>query len=201
MWRSPKRHNGQSAYASHTMEVLSIMSSIYCCLPLEWTSIWALIFRKVDPDSGVTKGERGGRVAHPWKVQVEFLEGRGKGKKGREGKEEREKRGKEKMENGKEKNWNFKRGGWKPNNGRGKVWTWAEDLFLLFFFLSLFETTEICLGCTKMEIYMGKKSGNGKFSNLAHLWLHTWLRPWIQTSHDSFLADSMRPTGLTKWTV
>ena len=34
--------------------------------------------------------------------------------------------------------------------------------FVLFFCLSLFETTEICLGCTKMEISAGKKIGKGE---------------------------------------
>ena len=34
----------------------------------------------------------------------------------------------------------------------------AEDLFFFFFFcFSLFETTEICFGSTKMEISTGKK--------------------------------------------
>ena len=31
-----------------------------------------------------------------------------------------------------------------------------------FFFWSHFETTEICLGCTKMEISVGKKIGKGE---------------------------------------
>ena len=119
-------------------------------------------------------------------------EGRGKKEEGRE-KRPKEKGKMEKKRRGilKEEEENLK---WK-----GKVWKWAEDLFFccccfwvfffcfcfvflfwffFFFCFSLFETTEICLGCTKMEISTGKKSGNGKFSNLAHLWLHTWLRPW-----------------------
>ena len=84
----------------------------------------------------------------------------------------------------------------------------SRSPLFFFFCLSLFETTEICLGCTKMEIctgkkafHAGKKLGNvtlsplkniplrplyidiyygRKFSNLAHLWLHTWLCPWIK---------------------
>ena len=44
--------------------------------------------------------------------------------------------------------------------------TFFFSLLVTFHFL---KPTEICLGCTKMEISMGKKSGNGKFSNLAHL--------------------------------
>ena len=31
-------------------------------------------------------------------------------------------------------------------------------LFFFFFCFSLFETTEICLGCTKMEVSTGKKA-------------------------------------------
>ena len=47
------------------------------------------------------------------------------------------------------------------------VYEWTEALLLLLFFhLSLFETTEICLGCTKMEISTREKSGNGKFLKL-----------------------------------
>ena len=45
-----------------------------------------------------------------------------------------------------------------------KVQKWAEDFFFFFFFLFFFachflkfETTEICLGSTKMEISTGKK--------------------------------------------
>ena len=128
----------------------------------------------------------------------EILEGRGKGGK-REGRGKKRRKGKrEARENGKEKKGNCKRGGGKLKMERGKVWKWVEDLF------SLFETTGICFGFTKMEISTGKKAFHagkkcdfapsekyssyatvyrhllwGKFSNLTYLWLHTWLRPWV----------------------
>ena len=52
---------------------------------------------------------------------------------------------------------------------------WFCFCFLfLFFTLSIFETSDIFFGCTKMEICY-----EGKFSNLAHLSLHTWLRPCL----------------------
>ena len=35
--------------------------------------------------------------------------------------------------------------------------------FFFFFGLSLFETSEICLGRTKMEMSTGEKSGNGNY--------------------------------------
>ena len=42
-----------------------------------------------------------------------------------------------------------------------EVWNFTEDFFFLFFFfsffLSAFETTEVCLGCTKMENFTEKK--------------------------------------------
>ena len=61
--------------------------------------------------SGIIRGGRGGRVANPWTVLGEILEG-GIKKKGKgERKEEGEKRGKEKRENGEEKKGNRKSGG------------------------------------------------------------------------------------------
>ena len=83
--------------------------------------------------------------------------------KGRERvKEEvKEKRGKEKRENGEEKKGNCKRGGKLKMKGEGYE-NELRTFFLSFFFffcLSLFETTEMCLGCTKMEISTGKKIG------------------------------------------
>ena len=49
--------------------------------------------------------------------------------------------------------------------------------FFFFFCLSLFETTEICLGCTKMEISI---MGEIFFSNFAHPFdCHTWLPPCL----------------------
>ena len=60
-----------------------------------------------------------------------------------------------------EENLKWKEKGMKMSRG---------PFFYFYFSLSLFETTEICLECTKMEISLGKKLGNGKFSNnLAHL--------------------------------
>ena len=97
--------------------------------------------------SGVTRGGWGGQVAHPWKVWGKFWfckeGGKEKKGKGEEKEEERAKRVKEKggMENAEEKKGNCKRGGGK---------------------LSLFETTKICLGCTKMEISTRKKSISGR---------------------------------------
>ena len=41
-------------------------------------------------------------------------------------------------------------------NRRGKKWD--DSFFFFFFFGHFFEATEICLGCTKMEISTGKKS-------------------------------------------
>ena len=90
---------------------------------------------------------------------------RGKEEKGKE-KEKRRKQKREARENGEEQKRNCKYGG-------GKL----KMTFLVFFARHFFKTTEICLGCSKIEIATGKKSGKGKFSNLAHLWLHSWLCP------------------------
>ena len=83
--------------------------------------------------------------------------------------EERETRGKEKRENGEEKKRNCERERRKPKI----IGERYENERRTFFppFLSLFEITEICLGCTKMEISTGRKMENGKFSNsnLTHL--------------------------------
>ena len=112
--------------------------------------------------SGVT---RGGRVAHPWKVLVEILEGSGKwGKniRNREKREGREKkrrngkrRGKGKRESGKWKGKEGKIVKGEDENLKGKVWKWAEAFFFSF-------------ACHLLRPL--------KFSNLAHLWLHTWIR-------------------------
>ena len=90
-------------------------------------------------------------------------EEKGKGRKKRGGKG-KERQGK-KRENGEEKKGNCKSGG-------GKLKMEGERYESQFV-----KTTEICLGCTKMEISTGKKLGNGKLSNLTHLRLHTWLCP------------------------
>ena len=39
-----------------------------------------------------------------------------------------------------------------------EVWNCAEDPFFFFVCFSLFETTEICLGCTKMENLFQEKA-------------------------------------------
>ena len=81
--------------------------------------------------------------------------GREKGgkRKEEEKEEEREKKGTEKGKTGREivklKIW------------KGKGMKMSRGLFF-FFCLSLFETSEICLECTKMEMSTGKKSGNEK---------------------------------------
>ena len=55
------------------------------------------------PIGGETRGGRGGRVAHPWKVWGKlWKEGGKEEKREREKEEEREKRGKEKRGNGEE---------------------------------------------------------------------------------------------------
>ena len=67
-----------------------------------------------------------------------------------------EKRGKEKGENGEGKLY---KGTEENVNCKGKVMKMSRGpfFFLLLLFLSLFETTEICLGSTKMEISTRKK--------------------------------------------
>ena len=98
-----------------------------------------------------TRGKFGGKF---WK------EG-GKEEKGRdrENKEKMEKRSKERMVEMEGKGTCMKM-------NRGPPFFF----FFFFFCLSLLETTEICLGCTKNGNFYGdKKSGNGNFSNLAHL--------------------------------
>ena len=53
----------------------------------------------------------------------------------------------------------------------GKVTKWGEDLFFFFFLLFTFQTTKICFGSTKMEIFYqekafhaGKKAGKDDFA-------------------------------------
>ena len=83
----------------------------------------------------------------------------GGGKRGRKG-NERQGRKRREIVKGEEENLKWKGNGMKMSKG---------PFFFFFFCLSLFETTKTCLRCTKMEISTEKKSGNGKFSNLAHL--------------------------------
>ena len=66
----------------------------------------------------------------------------------------------------------------------GKVTKWGEDLFFFFFFFSLFKTTEICFGSTKMGIFYQEKvfharkkirkndfAPSEKYSSYAHVWV------------------------------
>ena len=75
-------------------------SSIFFCLRLKsicymwWMFNFSATSIGATMNSGVTRGGRGGRVTHPWKVCGEILERRGMRKRGREG----EKRRKGKME-------------------------------------------------------------------------------------------------------
>ena len=136
-------------------------------------------------------GKFGGKF---WKEGGKEEKGRGRGKKRRKGKEARE---------------NVK--------GRGKGKKMSRGLlFVCLFFLLVTFWNHWNLRCTKMEIstrkkafHTGKKLRNvtlpplkdipltslymgimGKFSNLAHLWLHTWLRPCTQGSCD-FQLDQL----------
>ena len=92
-------------------------------------------------DGGTGAGGRVPPGAFTWKIFLTYREKRDKEKKG-----------------GK---WRRKKGRWKIWNGRGKgmklsYMKLSRRLFF-FFCLSLFETTEICLGSTKMEISTRKK--------------------------------------------
>ena len=69
------------------------------------------------------------------------------------------------MEKGKEKKENCKKEGVNCKWKEGKLQN-AEGTFFFFFFFSLFKTTKICFGSTKMEFFYrekafhaGKKSG------------------------------------------
>ena len=70
------------------------------------------------------------------------------------GKKEGRKKGK-RGENWEKKKENCEREGWKMEGG--KVTKWGET-FLFVFCFSLFKTTKICFGCTKMEIFYREKS-------------------------------------------
>ena len=90
--------------------------------------------------------------------------------------------------NGEEMKENLKGKKWKIENRRGKVWKWAEDLlfylfiylFIYLFCLSLFETTEICLGSTRMDNFTREKSyfmlGQNQETWLCFLWKILLLR-------------------------
>ena len=70
----------------------------------------------------------------------------------------RKREARKKRESGEEKKENQKREGGKLKLEGGKVtkWKWGEDFFFFFCF-SLFKTTEICFGSTKMGIFYRKK--------------------------------------------
>ena len=131
-----------------------------------------------------------------WKERRKEKKRKGAGKRGRKekkrdarkkGKMEREKR---EILKGEEENLKWK--------GKVSLWKRAMSRGPFFFFcLSLFETTEICLGCTKMEISMGKKLGNGKFSNP---WLHIWLCPWMEF-YFSRMRNGGKSVGPTFWEI
>ena len=96
----------------------------------------SLLQSEMHATSGVTCGRAGGRVPPTFftgKFLLTYREKRRKGKwRGKEGKFEREEVG----------NWKWNGGGKGMNMKRGP-----------FFLLSLFETTEICLGLPNFTIY------------------------------------------------
>ena len=102
----------------------------------------------------------------------EFLEG-GKGGK-REGKRRKgEKTGKEKGGNGEEKKENCKMGGeenlkMQNNKWKGKGMK-VSRVFFFFFSCHFLKPLKFVWGVPKWKFLQGKKSGNGKFFNLAHL--------------------------------
>ena len=63
----------------------------------------------------------------------------------------------------------------------GKVTQWGEDFFFFFFF-SLFKTSEICFGSTRMETFYRDKAFHARGKNqekwLCPLWKIFLLRPW-----------------------
>ena len=127
--------------------------------------------------SGVTRGGRGERVPLPLESLGEILEGRGKGGKwgGRGKKREKGKReAREKRENGEENKGNCKRGGGKleMEGERYENERRTSPFSFFFFCLSLFDTTEICLGVPKLKFLRGKKWE-------MDLWLHTCLCPCL----------------------
>ena len=102
--------------------------------------------------SGATRGGRGGWIVHPWKFWKEG-EKRKKGKRGgkrkeRQGEKREMERKRREIVKGEKENLKWKGEGMKMSK-------WIFSL-ALFFFL----TTEICLGCTKMEISTEKKLAN-----------------------------------------
>ena len=93
-----------------------------------------------------------------------------------------------------EKKENLKGKRWKIENGRGKGMKKRRGLFSLFLFfflsffrLSVFETTKICLGSTKMDNFYREKSyftlGKYRKNWLCPLWKISLLRPcWALSS-------------------
>ena len=96
--------------------------------------------------------------------------GRGGKREGR-GKERKVKRDKENGENGEEKRGNCKRGGGKLK-WKGKGMKMSRELFI-FWLVTFLKPLKFVWGVPKWRFLLW-----GKFSNLAHLWLHTWLRHW-----------------------
>ena len=68
-----------------------------------------------------------------------------------------------------------------------------RTLFLLVTFWNHWNLFE----CTKMEISTGQKSWNGKFSNLAHLWLHSLLRPCFKHMMQKMLTSMQNEESRT----
>ena len=108
-------------------------------------------------NSSVTRG-----VAHPWKVWGKFRRKGEMRKKGRK-REKGEGRGKKRRKRQARKKGKMERKKGKIVKGDEENLKWKAERvkmsrgpFSFFFFcLSLFETTEICLGCTKMDIFWG----------------------------------------------
>ena len=151
----------------HQFDVTSVVH-IFFCLRLKsicymwWMFNFSATSIGATMNSGVTRGGRGGRVTHPWKVCGEILEGRGMRKRGREG----EKRRKGKMER-KRREWRKleMEGERYENEQRTFVWgcgvcvecgwgvgvcVWGVGVCVCF--ACHFLKPLNFLGCTKMEI-------------------------------------------------
>ena len=109
-----------------------------------------------------------GKLGGFWKEGGKEEKGKGEGKRGGKGKERQGKRAKgEEGKLGEEENLKWMGKGMKGMDGERYE---KKQRTFFFFCLSLFETTEICLGCTKMEISTGKKNQEkGNFLTLPTL--------------------------------